>query len=134
MLFTLTPIPIVDEIQDKFADFPEVVDYLDEVEADMVKHLDLFKPKDAGPAIQVPASGGEDEMARYRVNDLVDNTVCDFAPVVFEHMPTYYNLFGRIDYQNRMGALSTDHTMIKSGAYHEANGGIFNSAGPGTTG
>ena len=62
---------------------------------------------------------------KYRVNGLVDNAGCDYAPVVFEHSPTYYNLFGRIDNRARMGALVTDHMMIKAGAIHEANGGFL---------
>ena len=40
--FTLTP--IIDELQDKYVDEKEVVDYLDDVENDMVEHLDMFKP------------------------------------------------------------------------------------------
>ena len=123
VLFTLTP--IVDELQEKYADYPDVVGYLDEVETDMVEHLDLLKPKDPTPGPLGQPSTDEDEFVKYRVNDLVDNTVCDFAPVVFEHIPTYYNLFGRIDYQSRMGTLNTDHTLVKSGAIHEANGGYL---------
>ncbi len=123
VLYTLTP--IVDELQEKFSDFPAVVGYLDEVEADMVKHLDLLKPSEPAPGPFGRPSDDEDAFVRYRVNDLVDNTVCDYAPVVFEHSPTYYNLFGRIDYQARMGSLNTNHTMVKSGTVHEANGGYL---------
>ena len=63
--------------------------------------------------------------ARYRVNDLVDNSTCEGAPVIFEYSPTYYNLFGRIDYQAKIGTLTTDLTMIKPGAIHRANGGYL---------
>jgi lon-related putative ATP-dependent protease len=45
--------------------------------------------------------------------------------VVFEHNPTYYNLFGRVDYRSQLGAVTTDHTMIKAGAIHRANGGYL---------
>jgi predicted ATP-dependent protease len=51
---------------------------------------------------------GEDFFGNYRVNDLVDNTACVGAPVVFEHSPTYYNLFGRIEYKAQVGTFSTD--------------------------
>ena len=121
--FTLSP--IIDELQEKYADFPEVVAYFDRVEADMVEHLDKFKPRDAVANPFVLPTPDEDSFLRYRVNDLIDNTECDFAPIVFEHNPTYYNLFGRIDYQARMGMLNTNHTMIKGGAIHEANGGYL---------
>ena len=125
VLYTLTP--IVDELQEKYKEHPEVVSYLERVEKDMVEHLDLLKPKDAkagGAPFQTPID--EDEaFTRYRVNDLVDNTTCTTAPTVVAHNPTYYNLFGRIDYQSRMGTLTTNHMMIKSGAIHEANGGYL---------
>ncbi len=49
----------------------------------------------------------------------------DGAPVVFEINPTYYNLVGRVEYENRMGVVSTDYSMIKSGALHRANGGYL---------
>ena len=121
--FTLTP--IIDELQEKYSDYPDVVAYLDLVEADMVNHLDVFKPRDQVMAPLAPSATDEDVFVRYRVNDLVDNTACDSAPVVFEQNPTYYNLFGRIDYRPRMGTLVTDHTMAKGGAIHEANGGFL---------
>ena len=121
--FTLTP--IINELQEKYADHTAVVTYLDHVEADMVEHLDALKPSDPVPVLSGWPSGDEDPFVKYRVNILVDNTSCEYAPVVFEHNPTYYNLFGRIDYRARMGALVTDHMMVKGGAIHEANGGFL---------
>ena len=121
--FTLTP--IIDELQEKYSDYPEVVAYLDHVESDMVNHLDVFKPREPAMGTFAPQAADEDIFMKYRVNDLVDNTECDSAPVVFEQNPTYYNLFGRIDYRARMGTLVTDHAMVKSGAIHEANGGFL---------
>ncbi len=121
--FTLAP--IVDELQEKYSDYPDIVSYLDHVETDMVNNLEVFKPRDPAPVPFGPPALEEDLFVRYRVNNLVDNTTCDHAPVVFEQNPTYYNLFGRIDYRARMGTLVTDHTMVKGGAIHEANGGFL---------
>ena len=117
--FTLRP--IIDELQEKYAAHQQLVTFLDEVEADMVSNTEVFKLRaDEQTAQQAPAGEqlADDFFARYRVNDLVDNKFCNGAPIVFEHSPSYYNLFGRIDYRARMGALSTDHMMIKSGALH----------------
>src|SRR4029078_5329067 len=47
------------------------------------------------------------------------------APVVFEESPSYYHMFGRIDYRSSFGSMVTDHTMIKPGALHRANGGFL---------
>ena len=121
--FTLTP--IIDELQEKYARHLQIVSYLDRVQADMVEHLELLKPKDPAPGALGQPSADDESFLRYKVNDLVDNTTCESAPIVFENNPTYYNLFGRIDYQARMGTLTTNHTMIKSGAIHESNGGYL---------
>ena len=124
--FTLKP--IIDELQDKYAEHRELVEYLDEMESDMVSNIQAFKPTGDGDKPQasgVVENSGDDFFTRYRVNDIVDNTLCDGAPIVFEHNPTYYNLFGRIDYRARMGLMATDHMMIKSGAIHRANGGYL---------
>ena len=124
--FTLGP--LIDELRVKYDAYPEVVSYLDQVEADMIERLDIFKPREE-PSTPPPGGPGlssdDDLFARYRVNDLVDNTTCEGAPVIIEYSPTYYNLFGRIDYRARIGALTTDLTMIKPGAIHRANGGYL---------
>ena len=59
--FTLTP--IIDELQDKYGEFPDVVEYLDRVEADMVDHLDAFKPKEEAPSqpMAVPGARAEED-------------------------------------------------------------------------
>ena len=119
--------PMVSELRAKYTEFPSVVSYLDEVETDMVEQVDVFKPgEQSPPPTPVPGGSSQDEVfIRYCVNDLVDNTVCIGAPVIFEYSPTYYNLFGRVDYQARVGTLTTNLTMIKSGAIHMANGGYL---------
>ena len=120
--------PIIEELRAKYAEYPDVVSYLGQVESDMIERLDIFKPMEEP---STPNVGGhsppsdEDLFARYRVNDLVDNTTCEGAPVIVEYSPTYYNLFGRIDYRARIGTLTTDLTMIKPGAIHRANGGYL---------
>ncbi len=121
--FTLTP--IIDELQEEYKDFPEIVTYLDQVEADMVERHDHLKPKEPTPGSSGQPATDEEAFIRYRVNNLVDNTRCASAPIVFEHNPTYYNLFGRIDYQARLGTLNTNHMMIRCGAIHRANGGYL---------
>ena len=124
--FTLTP--LIDELQNEYADHLPVVEFLDRVESDMAENLEIFKTDDKTPAPGMPPPGfirDEDPFIKYRVNDLVDNTACVGAPIIFEYSPTYYNIFGRIDYRARFGTLATDHTMIKAGALHLANGGYL---------
>ena len=73
---------------------------------------------DAGPPTERP----ED---RYAVNLLVDNSAATHPPVILESNPTYPNLFGRIEYRQIGGMLQTDFSLIRSGALHQANGGIL---------
>lgn len=47
------------------------------------------------------------------------------APVVYEDLPSYNNLIGRVEHQALLGALVTDFTMIRPGALHRANGGYL---------
>ncbi len=125
--FTLTL--IVDELQTKYAEFPEVVEYLGSVEADMAKRQEIFKPADEDTPPPIPGftdRGNPYELfASYRVNDVVDNSACVGAPSVFEHSPTYCNLFGRIEYRAQAGTFNTDLTMIRYGSLHRANGGYL---------
>ncbi len=111
----------VEALKEVYRDYPKVLDYLDAVQQDIVENLEDFRPQ--------PGEGrGADRaerLNRFKVNVLVDNSSLRGAPVVVEHNPSYYNLFGRVDYRAIMGALVTDHTLIRSGAVHRANGGYL---------
>ena len=119
--------PILGELRRKYAGHDDVAAYLNDVEADIVPNARSFTPTDSRNSPRHPAGVVEeaDFLTRYRVNVLVDNSVCDGAPIVFENNPGYYNLFGRIEYRARMGTMVTDHTMIRPGALHRANGGYL---------
>jgi lon-related putative ATP-dependent protease len=55
----------------------------------------------------------------------VDNSDLQGAPVVFETNPSYYNLFGKVEYRGELGTMVTDFRMIRPGAVHRANGGFL---------
>ncbi|MFQ5479694.1 MAG: Lon protease family protein [Thermodesulfobacteriota bacterium] len=120
--------PIINELLEKFDGFEKVVEYLGRVKAHIFANLDDFKPGEPMPL----AIGGlnlqqkqEPPYERYRVNLIVNNSETEGAPVVFDSNPTYYNLFGRIEYRVQLGVASTDFTMIKGGSIHKANGGYL---------
>ena len=56
---------------------------------------------------------------------LVDNGDTQAAPIVIESNPTWGNLFGRIERRAYIGAYFSDHTMLKPGSIHHANGGYL---------
>ncbi len=124
-LFTIRP--LIQEIKEKFSEHPKVLKYLEAAQTDIVENLGAFKSKEEQSPVPVPGQWNRpaDNFPKYRVNTLVDNEGCKGAPIVFEFSPTYYNLFGRIDYRPSFGTVSTDLTMIKPGALHKANGGFL---------
>jgi len=121
---------VMDELDAKYRDFPEIVTYLNVVEKDIIEHVDAFL---GGPA-EKPAPGSEggfgrggdgDRFRRYQVNVIVDSTGAAGAPVVYEDNPTFVNLVGAVEHLAEMGTLVTDFSLIKAGALHRANGGYL---------
>ncbi len=45
--------------------------------------------------------------------------------MIFEDFPTHYNLLGHVEQLTQMGTITTDFTLIRSGALHRANGGFL---------
>ena len=117
--------PLLGEVQREYGDIPKVGEYLLQVQDDIVKHLQIFRGELQTPSSMFPAPSPEEFFARYKVNPIVTHETRSGAPVVVEHNPTYYALFGRVDYRSQLGMMTTDHTMIKAGSLHRANGGYL---------
>lgn len=103
-------------INSKYEQHTAVLDYLAQVHDDVIDRIDDFIPTDEGRPV---------DLRRYAVNLLVDNSETEGAPVIIELNPTYYNLFGRIEYEVQAGMTTTHFTNIKCGALHWANGGYL---------
>src|SRR4051812_15432052 len=121
---------LLDLLVAKYADLPEVAHYLNEVQQDMVTNIDDFIPRSeavAPPGVPVPATARAalSPLRRYEVNLLVDCTLDECSPVVFESNPTPQRMFGRIEKEAVFGALTTDFTMLRAGSMHRANGGYL---------
>ncbi|MBU2468464.1 MAG: AAA family ATPase [Proteobacteria bacterium] len=112
------------DLHQEYADQQPVLDYLEQVQQDLVTNYERFKQKDKSP-LPFPMPTEEPDFREYQVNVFVDNSATKGAPVVVEHNPTYPNLFGRIERQAQFGALLTDFTLLKPGALHRANGGYL---------
>ena len=124
--------PAFSELKETYHAISELVDYLEDMRQDIAEHVDDFRPHDEQQAQQQTSEAAAareavdtDRFLRYQVNVLVDNSNIQGAPVIFEYSPTYYNLFGRVDYRPRFGTAATDLTMIRPGAIHLANGGYL---------
>lgn len=117
---------VMDDLREKYAAYPQVIEYLTQVQEDVVNNVDAFRA--AQQAGEMPAGlrpSVPDIFERYRVNLLVDNSRTQGAPVIVETNPTFHNLVGRIEYRMEMGAFMTHFTMIRAGALHRANGGYL---------
>lgn len=112
---------LLDETIGEFASHARLSRWLTEMRVDLIEHVPglLMLPPDQ------LVGAFEAMQHRYSVNLLVDHGDEAHPPVVLEPNPSYENLFGRIDYRQTQGALSTDFTQIRSGAMHRANGGIL---------
>lgn len=118
----------ISELKEKYLTFPDILQYLANVQKDILEHLDNFlgTEEEEGEAVPwIKGSAKDSALRKYRVNLLVDNSKTLGAPVVVEVNPTYYNLLGRVEYKNELGVMSTDFTRIKAGALHRANGGYL---------
>lgn len=119
---------LMDTHEEKYKDEEHVLNYLKMVQEDILENIDDFKKKPEAqqqPGAPFPMPQKEVNLRKYEVNVLIDNSETEGAPVVIESNPAYPNLFGTIERQAWFGALFTDHTMIKPGALHKANGGYL---------
>lgn len=123
---------LTDDLEEKYAALPHVLEYLAAVKQDVSNRLEDFlsdgEEKPDTPPVTPPGMEARSRAAarrRYAVNVLVDAGEATGAPVVYEKNPSYMNLVGRVEQMAMMGALITDFTLIKPGALHRANGGYL---------
>ncbi len=118
------------DAEKEFGQYEEVSDFLKRLHDFALTHMDVIRGSEDGqqvpPALQAARAVRERELLLpFVVNVFVDNSTAKGSPIVTESNPTFSNLFGRIDRKFLMGAYVTDHTLIKSGAFHHANGGYL---------
>ncbi len=107
--------------------------YLDEIEIDIMLHLDRFRPRLVTPPPGQEAAGSPvllppdpSQLRNYEVNVLVDNSETTKPPVVVETTPTFRNLFGTIERViDQQGVWYSDYRHIKAGSLLKANGGYL---------
>lgn len=117
--------PYFEEMALNFAGIDEVLEYLDEMQEDLLLNVDAFiRPEEKGINALFRFDRRE-PLQKYQVNLFIDNSELQHAPVIYEPNPNLANLFGQILYTNEFGILATDYSKIKAGALHRANGGYL---------
>lgn len=121
---------LVDELTERYAELTEVAEWLGRAREDMIENIGQFLTTQGEAALPGPVAASmerarEEFFTRYEPNLFTSSEEDEGAPVVVESNPTYYNLFGRIEYETSFGAITTGHRHVRAGAIHRANGGYL---------
>lgn len=105
----------------------KIQNFLYGVQTDVIANIEQLKQPEVNQGVHFPTNVKIQTRPwdKYKVNLLVNNEKLNHAPVVVCTNPTYFDLFGKLEYENQMGTLKTDHTMLKPGVFHKANGGYL---------
>ncbi|MBV0932593.1 Lon protease family protein [Marinobacterium weihaiense] len=117
--------PALNNLRQTYGSHAGVLAFLDTIHQDMIENVDDFMPGEEEDRIPLHKRARSARFRRYQVNVLVGHADNGGAPVVFEDIPSYQNLVGRVEYEAHMGTLTTDFSLIQPGALHRANGGYL---------
>ena len=125
-----TVVRLFDSLMQGYKDSEKIGKYLTNLKSYTLDNLDIFKEKEEPSqfVMGVPASyvaRGRDPFIPFQVNIFVDNGGKKGPPVIVEPNPNYSNVFGRVERRFFFGGYLSDHTMLKPGALHLANGGYL---------
>jgi len=118
----------INTIKSKFKKYKIIQKFLDNIKQDVLKNISYFtttEESQKNPQPNMPRPELREPWLNYRVNLFIDNSNLEGAPVIMDSNYSYQNIFGRLEYENQFGSLKTDHTMIKPGLLHKANGGFI---------
>ncbi len=123
---------LFNKLNKKYTDLNRVKEFLKDLKNFVSENLDIFKQQPTSQQIQpmpISAAGmqphGQDPFVPFQINLFVDNSKSERPPVITEINPNYINLFGKIERKFIYGGYISDHTMLKPGAVHLANGGYL---------
>ena len=122
---------LFDKIAEEYAEIAVVRDFLERLREFTLANAELFRRDPEQPASPLPGGpplappGQPDPFAAFRCNVFVDNSTAKGPPIILEPNPSWTNLFGRIDRKAFFGTYLSDHTMLKPGSVHQANGGYL---------
>ena len=115
-------------VKSNFKRNKKISKFLDDIKKDILKNVPAFmeqKQTVNQPGTPMQAMQQPKPWLNYRVNLFIDNSNLEGAPVIMDSNYSYYNIFGKLEYENYYGSLKTDHTMLKAGLLQKANGGYI---------
>ena len=123
-----------DVLLKEYHEHAEIVRFLGQLKEFTIRSADMLRaqseqavPPTLPSAVEAVQSavGQPDPFVAFRCNVFVDNAVATGPPIILEPNPSWTNLFGRIDRKAYLGTYLSDHTMLKPGSVHTANGGYL---------
>jgi predicted ATP-dependent protease len=117
--------PLLKNLEEQNKNLQSVVRFIREIEEHLPKLIvDLFI--DESITDTVSDQERRATIARWlKPNLMVQHEIDAGAPVVYEMLPTYQNLFGRIEYTTNQGIPITNFQLIRAGSLLKANGGYL---------
>jgi predicted ATP-dependent protease len=120
---------VVDKVfsrfEGKYMEYEGISEYISRLKTELARNSDLFLSWHTSKGNLAFQKMLEKSFNTFRVNVLVDNSTLEGAPVVFDEVPTFQSLFGRVFYTAEMGVLYADHMSISAGSFHRARGGYL---------
>jgi len=120
--------PLFKGLLDRYASSSEVLKFLESLQNFTLSYLHIFRDLSETPQQLpqlLPYQRLQDPFLPFKINVFVDNAPLEDPPIILETHPNWSNLFGKIERRAFMGAYFSDHTMLKSGSLHQANGGYI---------
>lgn len=130
-LATFISTQCIKDLKIKYKNNLKLQNFFYNIQSDIVNNVELFKqyeqylkiknkPEYQGRAMPKPVMPFEN----YKVNLIIDNDSSSCAPVEICKNPTYYELFGKLEYENTPQGIKTNLMLLKPGIIHKANGGF----------
>ncbi|MHA7881489.1 MAG: Lon protease family protein [Saccharospirillum sp.] len=117
--------PLLKELEVKYQSQLSVLRYLRAVKTHLPELiLELFADE-LGLEARSDQERKQSLQTYLRPNLLTQHEMNGGAPVVYEMLPTYQNLFGRIEYATQQGIPVTNFQLIRPGSLLRANGGYL---------
>ncbi len=116
---------LIKDLITAYAQLPRIVEFLKSLERDLIKNSELHRQESDKQDQNRQVALEDVARRRYGVNVIVSHEPDSAAPVIVEERPAYTHLIGRVEHRAHMGTLTTDHTLIRGGALHRANGGYL---------
>lgn len=126
----------IKDLKVKYKNNLKLQNFFYSIQSDIVKNIEFFKQyeqyvKSKGMSSDQATDSLKSQIKtnlpfeNYRVNVIIDNDSLSCAPVVLCKNPNYYDLFGRLEFENSAQGVRTSYKMLKPGLIHKANGGYI---------